>query len=259
MTDPPPPIAESPDRPRLNGPTRETAGRARRAIITTGLCFNSAVPSFAIAQTTFSVVGCLLGIAIFVVAATYLVPTTIVRGILKNSLLRRAFLITYGVRYLACLVPIVIFVDIFVGMGTMISATALNALIDFGLFPTLNLYDGTGDIWSTIPGSMLLTLIQGVYLNVALIAIAMLLYLIFRSFATPVQRADTGCVECGFDLRAQSAGAACPECGSTAGSSEFAPTIPLRFSNAFLVGVIVIVTTLQAIAYVGAAFVLDPR
>ncbi len=256
MTDPLPPIVDPPDRPPPNGLTRGTDGTARRAIITTGLCLNSAVPSFAIAQTNFSVVGCLLGIAIFVAAATYLVPTTIVRGILKNSVLRRAFLITYGVRYLACLVPIVIFVDLFVGVGTVISATALDALAGVGLFPPLPLYGDFGDIWSTIPGSMLLTLIQGTYLNVALIAIAMLLYLVLRSFATPVQRAEAGCVACGFDLRAQSAGAACPECGSTAGPSAFAPIVPLRFSNGFLVGVVLIVTTLQAIVYTGAAAVL---
>ena len=256
MNDSIPPLAELPDHPPPHGPTRKPGGRARRAIITTGLCLNSAVPSFALAQTTFSVSGCLLGIAIFVVLATYLAPNTIVRGILKNSLLRRAFLITYGVRYVACLVPIVVFMDVFVGVGTMMSATTLNALVDLAILPPLASYDATGDIWTTIPGSMLLTLIQGVYLNAALIAIATLLYLIFRSFATPVQAADTGCAACGFDLRAQSAGAACPECGSTAGPSDFAPAIPLRFSNAFLVGVIVIVTTLQGIAYVGASYVL---
>lgn len=208
------------------------------------MCLNSAVPSFAIAQIEFDPVGCLLGIVIFILAATFLVPTSIVQAILGNPLLRRAFLIAYGARYVVCFVPFVIAFDVFVGLGTMAAAAAVQVLLNAA---------GPPDVfWSTFGGSVALTIVQGIGLNIAIVVAALMLFLILRAFGRPTARPATACIDCGFDLRIQSPGDPCPECGSTSGSSAARPAIALRFGNGLLVGVVIMSTTTQALIYVTA-------
>lgn len=215
---------------------------ARRAILTTGICVNSAVPSFALASDEFSVTGCLAGIAAFILIATLLVPRGMTHAILRDNLLRRAFLIVYGIRYVACLLPIAMLADVFVGIGTMIMASTIQTLLGGSA--------NYESIWLNPIGSFVLTLIQGGLLNLALGMAALLLYLVFRMFAEPTVRSPDSCANCGFDLRMHAEDAACTECGRTAGRTDATAAVPTRFGNGLLIGVFAAMTVVQGILYV---------
>lgn len=113
----------------------------------------------------------------------------------------------------------------------------------FGSRPELD------DVWASFPGSVLLTLIQGISLNLVLATIALATYGILRMFREPTVRSRDACISCGFDRRMHDADQPCPECGSRIGGTDAVSPVPARFSNAFLIGVIILVTTTQAILY----------
>lgn len=167
------------------------------------ICGVSAIPSFIVAQQSFSRPGMALGVACFIALYTWISGMEAFRRFESAPFVRRTLRIGYGTRLTVSLIyPVGVAVDLLPGL---VSVSVVSYLYgsDFvsnkaGFGPTL-----------------LITLVQGCTLNALLAFYMAVIYSLQRLFCTPPPGPEsTLCSKCGYDLRASLEFGRCPECGT---------------------------------------------
>ncbi|MDG2022305.1 MAG: hypothetical protein P8J59_10190 [Phycisphaerales bacterium] len=222
----------------------------RRTVLWSLICGISAVPSFLWGMEDFSVSAMLLGVAIFAAALSFISTLRLFRDFLERPFMRRTFRAGFAMRLLAsAIVPLGVMVDLWPGLlATNIVQAAYGSL-------------GYRLEESDFLATLLVTLLQGVNLNVLVVLVIFLLWLPQRLFLTYRPLSKSRCQDCGYELRTEHlpAGNRCPECGSDSGPGGAGSSYIERISTgrfAFLMTAMVIgVAVLQLTSSVFARYI----
>ncbi len=168
----------------------------RRLLLWTAVCSVSAAPSFFWAAEEYNHLAMVTGIACFIAAMTAITCTQAFERFKRRRFVRRTLYIGYGVRVLLSL------------------AFPIGAMADLwpGCF-SIAIVEETGLEGASYVGTLLITLIQGTFLNVILM-IFMLLVQGFQRLFLRSPAPENCCHQCRYDLRASTTSAVCPECGT---------------------------------------------
>lgn len=212
----PPSMASAPSGPSASPvgrrprplPPLGVEGRIRRAVVAVSVCLCGATPSFALAAGEFSVPGMLVGIAIFMIGLTLISWSSPFRRLNRAPFVRRTLTWVYAARLaLSIAWPVLFYLDGFPGIFAV------------GIVQAMGFQDdGTGMFQISGPlGTGLIVLIQGVFLNLILLAAATVL-LGGQRMTCPMPaplEGDTYCGGCRHCLDGIPESHACPECGLT--------------------------------------------
>jgi hypothetical protein len=223
----------------------------RRLLVWIAVAMVSAVPSFLLAivsghQNWPAYVAMLLGILLFAFMLATISASSRFRDRLERPFVRRSMQIGFGLRILASLVvPIGFSLDMFPGMLTTMAGRLVAAGIGLDLDGFLITF--------------LQTLIQGSLLNIEILLVVAGARVFQIAFLTWRPRSEDACLKCGYHLEHANphAGAACPECGSTAGpigqNQDWVDRVSLtRLSLSLIAGLLVAFSIQGAIGMVTA-------
>lgn len=168
----------------------------RRAALWTFLCATSALPSFLWAHQEYSRSAMLVGVVAFILLYTVTTSTQTFHRFSRRAFVRRTLYIGYTIRFvLSALFPLGMALDLLPGLLS-IEIVESHLGKSHGFVHTL-----------------LITLLQGTFLNIILGVFMVLVYAVQFAMCAPPQL-DTGkCERCGYDLRASYEFGRCPECG----------------------------------------------
>lgn len=189
-------------------PPLTAEGRVRRAVVAVSVCLCGATPSFTLAAGEFSIPGMLAGIATFMIGLTLISWSSPFRRLNRAPFVRRTLTWVYAARLaLSIAWPILFILDGFPGLF----AVGIVQAIGFR-------DDGAGMFQIASPlGTCLVVLIQGVFLNLILLAAATVLLGAQRVMCpTPAPLEGSAfCGGCRHCLDGIPESHACPECGVT--------------------------------------------
>ncbi len=168
---------------------------AYHLILWTIVCSTMAIPSLMLAQSgDYDGWAMGLGICIFIVIFTIVGASDFVRQLMRRPFVRTTCYIGFAARMVISLIfPMGMLVDVWTG--------AVSAAVGEIVFHK----DPTG-----FAATLVITLMQGVWLTMLLGAFMALVYAWQRSGATDPPDGQF-CLKCGYDLRASHG--QCPECG----------------------------------------------
>ena len=148
-----------------------------------------------------------LGVVLFALAMIAASSTNRFYWFSRRPFVRRTLYIGYSLRIAASIIlPIGMFIDLPSGL--------------FVIMITDNLFRSENEFLATLVA----TLLQGTALNI-IVGLAMVpIWGIQKVWILPKPLHATSCAKCGYDRVATSAGAPCPECGSSAGYADIDST-----------------------------------
>lgn len=196
-------MPDATDHDEKPAPLRRSA-RVRRALLSGAICIAAAAPSFAIAADQFSIPGMMLGVAIFAVVMMVGSGSDRFRRFTRIPHMRRSLTFVYGLRVLiSALMPVSLLADLLPGLAaTALVSELMNAV-------------GTEIRPNGVLGTLITVLVQGVLLNLVLLALLGLIWIPQRMFRPPPERhGEAICASCGYCRDSIPNAKPCPECGS---------------------------------------------
>ena len=188
----------------------------RRSVLWFSICAISSVPSFLWGANEFSIPAMILGVVIFAASFTIISVSSLFRGVLHRPFLKRTFCIVFVLRVITSVIlPIGIAVDLWPGL-------IATQAVEFGVT-----WLGFEPLRPEFFTTLLITLVQGILLNVLVVFLIVVLWAPQRCFLTWRPRDQNDCSRCGYTLLedSQESGSRCPECGSNAGAIGDAASI----------------------------------
>jgi hypothetical protein len=165
-----------------------------RFLLWTGVCTISALPSFLCAQHEYDPAGMVSGVAVFILAYTGVTGTRVFQRLKAQPFVQLTLYIGFATRLAVSLMyPFGMACDIWTG------ALSIEIVRRFVSDPEAFL------------GTLAITILQGIFLNIILVAYMGVVYRIQRAFCAWPTR-EGFCVKCGYDLTGNVSGV-CPECG----------------------------------------------
>ena len=213
---------------------------ARQAILWLSICGVAAVPSFLWGDVGFSIPAMLLGVVIFAAMFTVISVSTPFRGFLRRPFMRRTFCAAFVLRLITSVtLPIGIAVDVWPGL-------LATQAVQYG-YASLGLETQRPDFFATL----LITLLQGIFLNVLVVLLIAALWAPQRCFLVWRPRDRNDCFRCGYPLSENhhESGSRCPECGSDAGpvgdDPAFIDRLPRKWFAILTIGALAAAATIQ--------------
>ena len=186
----------------------------RRAALWTAICSISAAPSFFWAINVngsyYNRLAMATGVVCFICLLTATTSTPRFLRFRKHPFIRRTLYIGYGARlFISIVFPLGAWLDLFPGM------------LSIGIVE-----EGLGIPGSSYLGTLLITLIQGTFLNCLIFILMAITYGVQRLFLTmPPPESELACSKCGYDLRGSLTSVTCPECGANIESDITAASV----------------------------------
>lgn len=175
----------------------DTPHFTKRLALWGSVCAVSAAPSFLLAASKYDPIAMLVGVAFFALGMTWCTGRP---GFMRFK--RRPFVRT--TLYIGYVTRVVISVLWPIGASTDIMC---------GVFSIGIIEEGLGMNGASFIGTLLITLIQGTFLNIILFVFMSIVYGVQRLVRKMPKNAFSWCCsQCGYDLRGQTE-ARCPECG----------------------------------------------
>ncbi|MBN1512863.1 MAG: hypothetical protein JXB13_12685 [Phycisphaerae bacterium] len=177
-----------------DGTFDETGSLPIRFLQWTGICAISSVPSFVVARDEFDTAGMVAGVTVFILAYTAVTGTQGFRRLKAEPFVKTTLYIGYGTRLaMSVLFPVGLFLDVWTGLASI-------------EIVRLFLADPNG-----FAGTLAITILQGVFLNIILAVFMGAVYLLQRA-VRPWPIREGFCLGCGYNLTGNVSGV-CPECG----------------------------------------------
>ena len=182
----------------------------KRAALWTVVCSISAAPSFIWAWSDYNHLAMLTGIVCFICLLTATTSTQRFLRFRKQPFIRRTLYIGYGFR---------VFISIVFPLG--VGADMIPGIVSINIVE-----HGLGISGPSYLGTLLITLIQGTFLNCAVFVLMLITYGLQRLLLTmPPPEPEFGCSKCGYDLRGSLTSTLCPECGTNIESDITAASV----------------------------------